>query len=111
MMRTQPLAPSEASPSERAPLYAFAVSLEPLGLPQGAVERLFLRFETMGPLRTSAAPMPATVGVLATWRQRSLRSGAVDHVRALPVHEAQALLHACDAADLPVVNNLPPERR
>lgn len=88
-------------------MYGFAASLEPLGLPRGAAEALFLRFEPMGVLRAEAAPVPDTVGVLATWRSRSLALGVVDHVAALTADEAQALLSACAAAALPVVNNLP----
>ena len=105
-MATQPIAPFEAPASKSAPLYAFAQSLERLGLPPGAIETLFLRFEPMGRLRDAQGSVPPSVGVLATWRGRSLRRGAVDHVRCLAESEAQALLEACAACELRVVCNL-----
>lgn len=105
-MPTLPFTPSEACASDSAPLYGFAASLAPLGLPNGNPRALFLRFEPMGPLRSEAAAVPGTVGVLATWRCHSLAHGTIDHVARLSRDEAEALLIACAAAALPVVNNL-----
>ena len=103
---------SEAPASETAPLYALAQTLQAHGLAQGAWNHLYLRFEPMA--RLAAQPVDpkgqvgdVEVGVMATWRARSLRHGDVDCVLPMEGAEAQALVAACAAAGLRVINHLP----
>lgn len=104
-MQTCPMVPAEAPASAHAPLYALAQSLRAQGFTAPAVQGLYLRFEPMARLGTPAAPSADDVGVLVTWRRRSLASGSVDHVVPMTRQGASALLGACQAAQLRVVDN------
>jgi len=99
------MARAEAPASAHAPLYALAQSLRAAGFTATALEGLYLRFEPMARLGTPSAPAADDVGVLVTWRRRSLALGAVDHVLPMTQKDASALLTACQAAQLRVVDN------
>jgi len=99
------MALAEAPASAPAPLYALAQSLRAVGFTAAALEGLYLRFEPMARLGAGSKPAPDDVGVLVTWRHRSLALGDVDHVLPMTKQGASALLTACRAAQLRVVDN------
>ena len=104
-MQTRPMAPAEAPASSQVPLYALAQSLRAVGFTATSLDGLYLRFEPMARLGAPSAPATDDVGVLVTWRCRSLALGSVDHVLPMTHQGASALLTACQAAQLRVVDN------
>ena len=106
LMHTWPIEPPRAHAPKGTSLSSLTHRFGPLGLPEGAENLLYLRFEPMR--RLGADDVGVGVGVLASWRKESLCHGNVDALQVLSEAECEGLLHACRAVGVRVVDNRAP---